>query len=314
MATIRRRRNKYQVLVRKKTHKHISKTFHDLRAARKWANHMEDRINLGEKFYQLNKGITLKEVIHRYLNEITPTKRGCESETRRIRRLLKEPICKEKIYLLQTKDFIGFRNKRIKDGNRTCHYDLVLLRHIYNVAIKQWNLFNLNNPLINVPKPKLNPSRERRLTEAEYNFLVKGNYPQVTLRNIIELALETAMRRSEILNIKKEHINDRTLLIPVTKNDHQRIIPLTKRAVYLLENTLLPFPYTSNALRLAWDRLKKKGNINNLTFHDLRHEGLSKLFEKGLSIPEVALISGHKDVRMLFRYTHLKAEDILRKI
>ena len=104
MATIRRRRNKYQVLVRKKTHKHISKTFHDLRAARKWANHMEDRINLGEKFYQLNKGITLKEVIYRYLNEITPTKRGSESETRRIKHLLKEPICKEKIYLLQTKD------------------------------------------------------------------------------------------------------------------------------------------------------------------------------------------------------------------
>ena len=95
--------------------------------------------------------------------------------------------------MLQTKDFIGFRDKRIKDGNRTCHYDLVLLRHIYNVAAKQWNLFNLNNPLINVPKPKLNPSRERRLTEAEYNFLVKGNYPQVKLRNIIELALETAM-------------------------------------------------------------------------------------------------------------------------
>ena len=44
------------------------------------------------------------------------------------------------------------------------------------------------------------------------------------------------------------------------------------------------------------------------------HEAISRLFEKGLSVPEVALISGHKDVRMLFRYTHLKAEDILRKL
>jgi Site-specific recombinase XerD len=69
-----------------------------------------------------------------------------------------------------------------------------------------------------------------------------------------------------------------------------------------------------NAVRLAWERLKKKGDIKDLHFHDLRHEAISKLFEKGLSIPEVALISGHKDVRMLFRYTHLKAEDILLKI
>ena len=122
------------------------------------------------------------------------------------------------------------------------------------------------------------------------------------------------MRRGEILNIKQEHINEQTLLIPVTRNGHPRTIPLTKRALYILENTQLPFPMSANAVRLAWDRLKKKGNIKDLHFHDLRHEAISRLFEKGLSIPEVALISGHKDVRMLFRYTHLKAEDILRKL
>ncbi len=71
---------------------------------------------------------------------------------------------------------------------------------------------------------------------------------------------------------------------------------------------------SSNAVRLAWNKLKKKRNINNLHFHDLRHEAISRFFEKGLSIPEVALISGHNDVRMLFRYTHLKAEDIVNKL
>ena len=314
MATIRRRNKKYQVQIRKNAHQSISKTFIDLKAARKWANHMEDRIELGEQFYQSNNSITLKEVIHRYLNEITQFKRGKESETRRINRLLKEPICREKIYLLQTKDFIEFKDKRIRDGNRTCHYDLVLLRHIFNVTIKQWNLFNLDNPLVNVPKPKLNPSRQRRLTEYEYTFLVKGNYPQQTLRNIIEVAIETGMRRGEILGIQPEHIKGQTLLIPITKNGHPRTIPLSKRALYILENTELPFPMSANAVRLAWDKLKKKGNIKDLHFHDLRHEAISRFFEKGLSIPEVALISGHKDVRMLFRYTHLKAEDILRKL
>ena len=98
------------------------------------------------------------------------------------------------------------------------------------------------------------------------------------------------------------------------KNGCSRKIPLTKRALYILNNTKFPFPYTPNALKLAWNKLKKKGNINDLHFHDLRYEVISRFFEKGLSIPEVALISGHKDVRMLFRYTHLKAINILKKI
>ena len=122
------------------------------------------------------------------------------------------------------------------------------------------------------------------------------------------------MRRGEILNIKKEHIRDDTLLIPITKNGHQRIIPLTKRAKYILHKSKLPFSMSANAVRLAWERLKNKANIKDLHFHDLRHEAISRLFEKGLSIPEVALISGHRDVRMLFRYTHLKAEDVLIKL
>ena len=170
------------------------------------------------------------------------------------------------------------------------------------------------SPEKKIKKPKADDRRERRLTEYEYNFLVKGNYPQQSLRYLIEFAIETGMRRGEILNIKQEHIKGQTLLIPQTKNGHPRTIPLTKRALYILENTELPFPYTPNALKLAWNRLKNKGNIIDLHFHDLRHEAISRFFEKGLSIPEVALISGHKDVRMLFRYTHLKAEDILRKL
>ena len=151
MATIRRRNKKYQVQIRKNAHKCISKTFNNLKAAKKWANHMEDRIELGEQFYQSESGLILKEVILRYLKEITPLKRGKDRESVRINRLLKEPICKEKICSLKTKDFVEFKNRRIKDGNKTCHYDLVLLRHIYNVAINQWNLFKLENPLVNVP-------------------------------------------------------------------------------------------------------------------------------------------------------------------
>ena len=191
MATIRRRNNKYQVQIRKCKHKGISKTFTDLKSAKIWANHTENKLNLGIDFQEQNTQLHLSDLILRYLNEVTIYKKGKESETRRLNRLLKENICNEIASKLKTSHFIDFKNKRIKDGNKTCHYDLVLLNHIYNVAINQWNLFQIKNPLKNVPKPKLNLSRERRLTEYEYNFLVKGNYPQQSLRYLIEFAIET---------------------------------------------------------------------------------------------------------------------------
>lgn len=71
---------------------------------------------------------------------------------------------------------------------------------------------------------------------------------------------------------------------------------------------------TGNAANHVWDRIVARANIKDLHFHDLRHEAISRFFEKGLSLPEVALISGHRDFRMLFRYTHLKAEDIAKKL
>ena len=67
-------------------------------------------------------------------------------------------------------------------------------------------------------------------------------------------------------------------------------------------------------MRLNWSRIVKKAGITDLHFHDLRHEAISRFFEKGLSIPEVSLISGHKDVRQLMRYTHLKINNLINKL
>ena len=74
------------------------------------------------------------------------------------------------------------------------------------------------------------------------------------------------------------------------------------------------FAITEDGVRMAWKRLVKRAGLSNLRFHDLRHEAVSRFFERGLSVPEVALISGHRDVRMLFRYTHPRPEDIAEKL
>ena len=117
-----------------------------------------------------------------------------------------------------------------------------------------------------------------------------------------------------------DHIDwdKRILHIPDTTNGHPRTIPLTPTAIRVLEE--LPrinsdvIGMSGNAIRLAWERLKKKAGVKDLRFHDLRHEAISRFFEMGLSVPEVALISGHRDPRMLFRYTHLRAEEVGKNI
>ncbi len=79
-------------------------------------------------------------------------------------------------------------------------------------------------------------------------------------------------------------------------------------------NTPSPFPVTPNGFRLAWDGLRSRAGFSDFRFHDLRHESISRFFELGLNISEVAVIAGHKDPRMLFRYTHLRAVDLVNSL
>ena len=129
------------------------------------------------------------------------------------------------------------------------------------------------------------------------------------------------MRRGELLSARWQHfdLEKRTLLIPMTKNGHPRKVPLDAAALAAIER--LPrsddgrlLPLSDEAVKLAWKRLIKRARIVDFHFHDLRHEAISRFFERGLTVPEVALISGHRDVRMLFRYTHLKAEDVAARL
>ena len=314
MATFRKRNNKWQVQVRRAHLGSISQSFNQKQDALQWAREKEIELQQCSIKFKRDKFPILSDLIDRYIETVSINKRGYNFERYCFNNILRSRISKTPINFITTQHLSEYREERLRLVKySTFVRELNLIRHLFSVAIKEWG-FAINNPCKMIAKPIVINRRERRLSVSEYNYLVRGNYPQLKLRNIIELAIETGMRRGEILNIKTEHIKERTLLIPQTKNGHPRTIPLTRRALNILENSNLPFAYTSNALRLAWERLKKNGNIKDLHFHDLRHEAVSRFFEKGLSIPEVALISGHKDVRMLFRYTHLKANDLLMKL
>ena len=147
-------------------------------------------------------------------------------------------------------------------------------------------------------------------------------------KRIIIIALETGMRRGEILNIKKSHVDFslQTLFIPLTKTDTPRTIPLSSRAMEALreqlrgsQNVMLIrelalFSFRPKNLTQAFRRFCSKHGLENLHFHNLRHEATSRFFEKGLNPVEVATITGHKDARMLMRYTHLRAEDLVKRL
>jgi integrase len=140
------------------------------------------------------------------------------------------------------------------------------------------------------------------------------------------------MRRGEILSIKRSHIdfNKSILLIPSTKTDIPRTIPLSSDAIASLREQykafqeesrgVIPlhesplFTYSLRGLSGAFLRLCRRLNIDDLHFHDLRHEATSRLFEKGLNPVEVATITGHRDTKMLMRYTHLRAEDLVGRL
>ncbi len=168
--------------------------------------------------------------------------------------------------------------------------------------------------------PKQPPGRNRRLQDdEEERLLTTAKHP---MRELMIVAIETGMRLGEILNMRWHNVDlkNSTVVLEDTKNGERRVVPLSSRARKTIAN--LPrhitgevFPSLSNtAVSHRFILLRKKLEIEDLRFHDLRHEATSRLFKKGLDMMEVASITGHKTLHMLKRYTHLKAEDLAKKL
>ena len=268
--------------------------------------------------------MTLGQLLQRYVANVLPSKRGVLTEGQRLQRLIKDPVSSLKASQLTSQAVAAFRDRRLLDGRRTCHYDLILIRHCLKIAMNEWGLMLPSNPVDRVKMPPLSPARNRRLGSGEFEQLEEASKQTKNphIWPVIVFAIETGMRRGEILGLRWEHVDlDRRIaLLPLTKNGSSREVPLSTKAALVLarqrqrNDTPSPFPVTPNGFRLAWDRLRNRAGLSDLRFHDLRHEAISRFFELGLNIPEVAVISGHKDPKMLFRYTHLRAEELVGRL
>ena len=108
-------------------------------------------------------------------------------------------------------------------------------------------------------------------------------------------------------------VSENITLLSVLIRYQDEVIPLHTGGVISLHEEPL-FTYSARGVSGAFLKRCRRSGIEDLRFHDLRHEATSRLFEKGLNPVEVATITGHKDPRMLMRYTHLRAEDLARKL
>ena len=329
MSTIRKKiykdKTRYQALIRLSNHPTISKTFSLKSHAVQWARETEIQIQKGLLSAGYDKAEeTLGQILERYLSEITSKKKSSEVETIKIKRLMREPIASVQICRLTPQHIAKFRDERLRHvSGTTVLKDLSLLSHAITIAIKEWGLPLAINPVKQITKPKPNAPRDRRLENGEEEQLMSACAASRNpyFKALVVVAIETAMRRGELLGLERQHlkVNNRTAYLPMTKNGDSRIVPLSTRAIATLND--LPvhlsgkvFPLSETAIRGLWGRACSRAGISDLHLHDLRHEATTRLFELGLNIMEVSAITGHKDLKMLKRYTHLKAEDLALKL
>lgn len=160
-----------------------------------------------------------------------------------------------------------------------------------------------------------------------YDYWNNNKRQRVPMTTLCQFALATAMRQEEICSIQIEDVNadKRTVIIrdrkdPQRKQGNHQTVPLRAEAWALVEPVLRErtsgkvFPYQASSVSTAFTRACTKLNIVDLHFHDLRHKATSDLFRMGLSIPLVALFTGHKTWTQLRRYTHPKAGDAHKAI
>lgn len=332
MATIRKRGDRYHVQVRRKGFSPITKTFQKLSDAKEWATLQErqaDRGELGPDRKELER-ITLADLIDRYLKEVIPMKRHGETDTFALNMVRRHKVAKKRLSDLSPSDFTSYRDERLKAVSlATLKRQLTPLRHMFRHARDEWDIPLRDNPLTKVKLAGADSRRERRLREGELSKLLEAgkNTRNPLIVPIVLFALETAMRRGEILALRLRDVDleRHSATVRESKNGYSRTIPLSPAAVAILTDAISRmdndekakngrlFPTTPIALRLAWDRLTKRADIEDLNFHDMRHEAISRLFELGLTVPEVASVSGHRDMRMLFRYAHANHASIRAK-
>lgn len=296
-----------------------ARTWRDLQRAGSSLDLDEKRIFEARANKREARTFTVMQALNRYAIEVTPSKKGAAVELTRIGKAKKTALATKSLYMVTPTDALTFLDEIGGSDNNKRKY-ASLISHLYRIAIKRWGLAVENPVSGKIEMPSNGKSRDRRLHGNESKLLLKHLSGEA--KSVFEFAIETAMRRSEILSLEWKAINLKkcTATLADTKNGETRAVPLSSTAIRVLNSqtrgigTSKIFNITPTRLRKDWETARTAANIPDIRFHDMRHEAASRLFEKGLNVIEAASVTGHKTLSMLKRYTHLNPTDIAKKL
>lgn len=309
---------KWRARVKIKGGKTLSHTSRTKLIAVTWANSTEDRLARGGVIGDTaSLDITFGGLIDRYEREVGHRKKSYKkSEKSRIRKLIEEfknvPLTE-----MSPGRVVSYADERLKSvKSDSVKRELSILSSVWETAKILWEMPIKGNPIrvannmltqTHTYSPKV--KRDRRPTCVELAKLIAELSD--TVADIVVFAIETAMRRGEIARIDHTGRAEGSLLISDDKTGKTVRIPLSPVAEDILDRYPGGFNIRPDSITQAFNRARARANILDLRFHDLRHEGASRLFEKGLTIEEVSTITRHSDWRSLKGYTH-PSNDLIR--
>ncbi len=316
---VRKRGNSWQGRVVIKGYPEQVKSFDGEAEAYAWAAQVERRIKEGG--YAQPDRTTFLGALKRYEAENVAHKKGASKERSIIRQISLHTIAALKLDKIRGADIAAYRDgMKAKDyAPATIARHLAVISNLFNVARREWAL-EITNPVELVRKPIVRNARTRRLNAGELEKIIAAT-ESVELGAVARLAVETCMRRGELVALRWSDVDftRRVACLADTKNGESRTVPLSPTAIQILQN--LPrqingrvFGMTADSITQAFERACTRAGVSGLRLHDLRREGVSRLFERGWSIPDVACVSGHKTWSQLARYTSIKAEELAKKL
>lgn len=323
MATIRPMRDKWQAIVRRKGYPSQCKSFELRKDAEKWARQQERAIDAGHWVDRTEAEQTiLGDLLMRYAKEISTTKRGAEIETIRINALCRSSLAKYAVASITGQTLAHWRDQRLTEvSGSTVTRELQLLGHLFTVAIREWGFALHSNPVSLIRKPTPNKARDRVLNDDQRQALITAcaECQNSWIKPVLIFALETATRRGEILSLTWLDVDLQRRTAKVSGKTGSRTVPLSPSCITMLK--AIPrsidgyvFPVTIETLKQAYGRAVARAGIKDFTFHDLRHDALTRLAKLGLNILELRSISGHTTANMLQRYVSIDASDLAKKL
>jgi len=305
---------RFNCQVRRKHLGSISRSFDTLHEAELWAAQQEA---FGPASTSRTSTQTFRDIAYAYLARVLQGRPSQNEQRMRVERM--SPHFPQPFASISKWDVNTYKTKRLSEvSGTTCRDELVLLNRLFKWA-KRELLLELDNPCVDIALPPTSKPRSKVVTSEELTALLGKMTP--VMREVVELAYETAMRRSEILKLTPSclHLGERYLDV-IDGKTGSRSVPLTTRAVELLRiaqerqdgrNARL-YPLAAHSVSQALRRARRElGYSEDIRFHQLRHTRISVVARKGFNQAQIMMVSGHRDSRSVQRYTHLNVQDVI---